>query len=537
MAAHSVFPFFNRHQQALIIVVHCLFFAFVAWLFLPNLDIDMFENYAWGQTLAWGSFKHPPFFAWITRLWFMVWPTNNFSYFCLSYFNAGIGLFGVLSLTKVLLEQNSAQLGHSKKQFFLLLVLGFSLLGLPFNFYAAIFNADSISLSLWPWTAYVFFRGIGGHPAEKKWIWTVWLAVLSAASVLGKYYAVVFLLSLFYLSLSKREYRAWYKTPHPYACFLFFMMLLLPHGLWEYQMRFPFTSYYSHYFNGFKKIISHVFTFCMTGIYFFVLSWFVWLFVQLKSKKTHSETAPCIPNHLFWGLCIAPLVFTLVISLIAGISVMDRWAIPLWFALPIFMANQLSTRLESLWSAFKWVSYAWVGLIILVVVAFGEVLFSSCTYLGRHHDYLEARKEMALSIEKAFQVNFSGQNIAWVGGNVWPDHLAPLSYYLVQHPRAFPGFPDQMPALVNPYLFWQQKNGVIVCGKKVTDPEAVINQCVDQTQAWLKANHLLSRKQEIVYQAQGWRWLYLGAPKKRVVVFWVIPNASSTCLTKKVVLY
>jgi hypothetical protein len=47
-----------------------------------NLDsyADMLENYAWGQDLAWGSAKHPPLFAWVTGVWFAIFPTRDSAY-------------------------------------------------------------------------------------------------------------------------------------------------------------------------------------------------------------------------------------------------------------------------------------------------------------------------------------------------------------------------------------------------------------------------------------------------------------------------
>ncbi len=65
-----------------------------------NLDgyADMLENYAWGQNLAWGSAKHPPFFAWVTGVWFLIFPTIDTAYYLLSYLNVAVGLLGVYRL-------------------------------------------------------------------------------------------------------------------------------------------------------------------------------------------------------------------------------------------------------------------------------------------------------------------------------------------------------------------------------------------------------------------------------------------------------
>src|SRR6266446_313862 len=70
----------------------------ISWLSAPAFDSygDMIENYAWSQTWALGSFKHPPLFAWMVRLWFDIFPTRVWAYYVLSYVNAGVGILGIV---------------------------------------------------------------------------------------------------------------------------------------------------------------------------------------------------------------------------------------------------------------------------------------------------------------------------------------------------------------------------------------------------------------------------------------------------------
>ena len=79
------------------VTLACLLWALVSWLANGNLDgyHDMLENYAWSQPLQLGTHKHPPFFAWVVGLWFMVFPQNDAFYRLLSYANVGGGLGGV----------------------------------------------------------------------------------------------------------------------------------------------------------------------------------------------------------------------------------------------------------------------------------------------------------------------------------------------------------------------------------------------------------------------------------------------------------
>lgn len=514
-----------------VILIHCIAFTFITWLFLPNIDIDMFENYAWGQTFEWGSFKHPPFFVWVTRFWFAFFPANNTTYLLLSYLNAGIGLCGVLCLAQFLFVHCSEQ-KKSERQLhdFLLLVLGFSVLSLPFNFYAAIFNADSISLSLWPWTTYAFFSALHAENGKNKWYWTVLVSLLSAASMLGKYYSAVLLLTLFIISLSQASYRRWYASPYPYACLGLFILFLLPHAVWEYQMNFPFRLYYSRYLSvGIDKLLKHGLTFFLTGIYFYAFSWILWCVLKSGLKIDLSyPNAPIINKRLLLCLCLLPALITVIISVIGEISIKDRWAIPVWFALPIFMANQLGGAFATSKNLLKKISQFWLLLVVLIGVLFGFAVWGSYSYLSTHHDYLEARKEMVERIEERFKVLYPNQIISWAGGEVWPDHPAPLAIYLANHPRAVPGYPNQMPALVNPHHTWAKEYGVIICGKKYSDSQAVIQNCAAQTRTWLKSNNLSINEEEILYQAKGWRWYFLKSQERKVTVFWITPQRVSS---------
>lgn len=508
-----------------IIFTHCVVFAFVAWLFLPNMDIDMFENYAWGQTFEWGSFKHPPFFAWITRLWFTIWPTTHFSYYCLSYFNLGIGLWGILALARLLFIDSYGKIAkpHQLRQF-LLLVLGFSLLGLPYNLYAAVFNADSILLSLWPWTAYAFMASIQSETKKGRWLWTLMLGILAASSFLSKYYSAVFLLTLFIISIAEYQYRTWYLTPYPYVSLLLFVTLIYPHVLWEYRIHFPFTTYYSNYLvSNEKMIFKHAIMLVMTVVYFFAGSWVAWILIKISQNKSQGTSGKkVIGNRIFYSFCQIPILLTVIVSLSAGIMVMDRWTIPVWFSLPIFMANQLTTHLDDLGSYLKVLRYCWIAMVGLIGIVLGITLGCSNSYLGRHHDYNEARKEMVMNVASRFHALFPQKELEWVGGMIWPDHTAPFSYYLKNHPRAVPGFPDQMPALVNPYQLWNQQYGVIVCGNKPYN-QGQLSECENQTRLWLESRGLPRREETVTYYAKGWRWHFLKAPQRQVKVFWIIP--------------
>ena len=140
-------------MTTVVAVAYFVIWAVISWLSSPSLDSygDMVENYAWSQTLALGTFKHPPLFAWIVGAWFALFPTRVWAYYLLSYVNAAIGIAGIVCLGRLWVPE---AMSAARRRAFLTAVAVFAALSFPYSNLAAKFNADTVLLSLWPWTAY-----------------------------------------------------------------------------------------------------------------------------------------------------------------------------------------------------------------------------------------------------------------------------------------------------------------------------------------------------------------------------------------------
>ena len=110
---------------------------------------DMAEAYVWGREFQLGYSKHPPFWAWIAGLWFEVFPRDDWAFALLAALNAGLGLYG-----SWMLIGDFAKGDRRLAATVLLLVTPF------YTFLALKYNANSIFLSLWPWTMHFFVRSI-----------------------------------------------------------------------------------------------------------------------------------------------------------------------------------------------------------------------------------------------------------------------------------------------------------------------------------------------------------------------------------------
>jgi len=499
-------------------VAYLATWVLISWLSAPAFDSygDMVENYAWSQTLAWGTFKHPPLVAWIVKAWFDVFPTRVWSYYVLSYLNAGVGILGIVCLARLWLPEN---ISTARRDVFVMTVWLFAILSLPYSNLAAKFNTDTILLSLWPWTAYAFFAALHAVATRRQWLFTVFLGVMAAAAMLGKYYSGLLLASLLIVSFSHRDYRRWYRTKYPYVAIAVFLLLLLPHVIWEIHVDFPFRQYLESKIDA-NIDLGRIVLFWLSGIYYLPLSWLAWLVLRKRFAVTEKQpVAWAIPLRGLVLLCSLPSLMTASFNLFARVHLTTHWAIPVWFALPVLLAVWL---LPDIGEDFAWKRLSSGLAVFWAVLLVGGLIYTLALSATGNPKYSLARQEMVRTIEARFAARFPAQQLSWAGGT-WPEPGA-LAFFAANHPRALPGFPDERRALVNPYQAWQEKHGVIICFAWNTSAEEGSHdtECENQTRGWLHAHNLPLDEETLDYHAEGWR--FIRAQAKNVTVFWIPPG-------------
>ena len=110
---------------------------------------DMAEAYVWGQEFQLGYNQHPPLWAWIAGAWFRVFPRTGWSFDLLSVLNASLGLIGSWKLIGEFARGDRRIAATA-----LLLLTPF------YTFLSLKYNANTIFLSIWPWTLFFFVRSI-----------------------------------------------------------------------------------------------------------------------------------------------------------------------------------------------------------------------------------------------------------------------------------------------------------------------------------------------------------------------------------------
>jgi 4-amino-4-deoxy-L-arabinose transferase-like glycosyltransferase len=192
---------------------------------------DMAEAYVWGSNFEWGYYKHPPFWAWTAGGWFELMPRTALSFALLCAANVAIGLWGAWMLIGRFAE------GWTRLAAFLLLLLT------PFyGLNAFVFNANSIFISLWPWTAWAFM----GAMDERGLKTALPFGLFAGLDMMAKYYGVVLLGACVLAALAHPKAKAYFTSLWPYLSVAVASLVLAPHIVWLFQTGFlPF-----HYFGG-----------------------------------------------------------------------------------------------------------------------------------------------------------------------------------------------------------------------------------------------------------------------------------------------
>ena len=196
-----------------------------------SLHQDMTEAYVWGQEFRLGYNQHPPFWAWICGAWFEVWPRTNWAFALLSALNATVGLWGAWRAIGRFVRDDRRATATS------ILVLT------PlYTFFAFKYNANSIFVSLWPWTLYFFDRAVTRRrPGD-----SLALGALIAACLLSKYFALIFCATLLGALFVRRDARAYLRSFSPYLSVAVAAVVVAPHVVWLIVSGAPPLRYLEH---------------------------------------------------------------------------------------------------------------------------------------------------------------------------------------------------------------------------------------------------------------------------------------------------
>jgi len=410
--------------------VAALFVAFIAvWSVYfaiaesqASIHNDMAEAYAWGREFQLGYNQHPPFWAWICGAWFAVFPRAGWAFAILSSLNAAVGLVGSWKLIGRFAEGDKRTAATA-----LLLLTPF------YTFLCYNFNANTIFLSIWPWTTYFFLRAID----EDGIVDAILFGVCMGLALLSKYYALILGATCFLAALQHPARARYFRSASPYISIAVAAALCAPHVWWLLTSGAPPVRYLSRISGrgygaaAFYAATAFFGALAQNAVVFALVAFAAFL-------APRGETTPLRMHHARFRLLATLALAPLLLSVLAGLGLrtkistnmligtfclMPLLAIEIAGSRGIERLRRLSTRLA--------VAVSLGALAASPAVALGK------TWLSRDSNDWEPRKELAEAATK-FWRETTGEPLAYVGGSFRYDNA--VAFYSVERPHVFVRF-------------------------------------------------------------------------------------------------
>ncbi len=384
-----------------------------------SIHNDMAEAYAWGREFQLGYNQHPPFWAWICGVWFAIFPRAGWSFAILSVLNASLGLWGSWRLIGRFAEGDKRVAATA-----LLLLTPF------YTFLSYKFNANSIFLSLWPWTIYFFLRAIDEGALRDA----VAFGVFLGCALLSKYYAGVLGATCLIAAWRHPSRGRYFRSISPYLSAAVAAAILAPHLYWLVTSGAPPLRYLGRVSGrGFDQTVFFA-TAAVIGALTQNLA-MIGLVAFVALRKPCEAAGERHPRFgMLATLTLAPLALTLLSALVLRTKVSTNMMIGVFSLAPLFAIEVAGARglarLKRL--AVRFATIVSLGaLAASPLVAFGKARWS------RFPEDTEPRKELAAAATR-FWREATGKPLVYVAGSFRYDNA--VAFYSDERPHAFANF-------------------------------------------------------------------------------------------------
>jgi 4-amino-4-deoxy-L-arabinose transferase-like glycosyltransferase len=382
---------------------------------------DMAEAYAWGREFQLGYEKHPPFWAWIAGFWFEVFPRADWAFDLLAVSNAVIGLYGSWMLIGDFADGDKRLAATA-----LLLLTPF------YTFLALKYNANSIFLSLWPWTMHFFVRSID----ERRLVDAILFGLFIGVALLSKYYALILAATCLVAALVHPSRRAYFASATPYVSVLVATLIFAPHAWWLVHSDAPPVSYFIH-----KTGLGVITVILACGSLLVGVLLFHSVGIGLIAFAKRSDPRSWIAAFRFrWAvprfrvlaiLAVLPLVLTVLAGLVFRLRPDTNMTIGIFSFMPLLLIElagaEGDTRLYHLVRTLA-IAVALVALVLSPAVALAKIWYR------RDNNYTEPRKELAHAATELWRKT-TALPLRYVGGSQrYEDAVA---FYSPDDPHVF----------------------------------------------------------------------------------------------------
>ena len=336
---------FAKNNPTLFLIYFCVFHflaVFVLSISKPALSTDMVENLYWGSTWQLGYYKHPPFFAYVSKAWMnLVGGYDNLIFYhALTPLSHVIFFVCIYSVARRMLSVEK-------------LVLSLIFMdGLLCHYAYSKFNANTALFASYGMIIYSFYHAVTKESWRKNWYFWILFGIFCATSMLTKYSSALLILCFMPLLFTSDLGRKQLKNPFLYIGGLVSMALFVPHVIWVFQHKMlPFLYLSSKSSPGFSFIeyIGWILRFALyqigTCLAFFVAA------MQVKKYRKKIDFHDFNTQFLtFVG--IAPLAITFVM-LFCDAKLQAYWVMTFFGLIPAAFLYCYEIKLEKMVTATK----------------------------------------------------------------------------------------------------------------------------------------------------------------------------------------
>ena len=385
---------------------------------------DMAEAYAWGQEFQLGYNQHPPFWAWICGLWFSVFPRTGWAFALLSSVNAGIGVWGAW----VLLGDFAR--GRKRMAAWLLLLLT------PlYTFYAYKYNANTIFLSIWPWTQHYFMKSIRNRRVGDA----VGLGICVGLAMMSKYYAAILIATCMLAALRHPARWKYLASASPYVSAAVAALICAPHVWWLLTHRAPPLHYLADISGLRWREVGALAAHTLIGAagmnlgVFLVVGLVAWISRGDRPAMVSRE-APSPPLGVLGILALAPLILTIASALALRTRSTPEMTIGTFALLPLLTIELADVRdIDRLYR----VALRLAGVLTFGALALAPAIAAERTYLSSSAMKVAPLQEVAIAVTRLWHQR-TGLPLEYVGGSPWYENT--IAFYSPDRPHAFVRF-------------------------------------------------------------------------------------------------